>query len=146
LPAAGTDAAEDHRAKALRTARQEPHRDASAHRIAHHVGALDPQARHEVRRVARHPIGTIVGGSVEFLALPVAAVVERDDPAPGITERLHPARIDPVDAMVRGEAMDQEDRLAAVVALRRDVDESDVDAIGRKMPKHGCRTRPVRAT
>ena len=39
--------------------------------------------------------------------------------------------------------MDQEDRLAAVVGLRRDVNEGDIDAIGRETPKHGGRARPV---
>ena len=32
--------------------------------------------------------------------------------------------------------MDQEDRLAEVAALRRDVNEGDLDAIGREMLKH----------
>ena len=54
-------------------------------------------------------------GAYSFWLCPVAAVVERDDPAPGLGEGLHPARIDPVDAMVGGEAVDQEDRLAEVV-------------------------------
>ncbi len=33
--------------------------------------------------------------------------------------------------------MDQEDRLAAVADLRRDVNEGDVDAVGRKTPRRG---------
>ena len=59
----------------------------------------------------------------------MTAIVERDDAAPGLRQRLDPTRIDPVDAMVGGEAMNEQDRLAQVAALRRDVDERDVDAI-----------------
>ena len=93
--------------------------------------------REQVGRVLGHQIGAVVGGQIEFFALPMAAVVERDNPPPCPGERLDPARIDPVDAMVGGEAVDQKDRLAEVVRLRRNVDERDVDAAGRKMLKHG---------
>ena len=63
---------------------REEARDPRAHRIAHHVGALDSQMREQVGRVLGHEIGAIVGGRVELFALPVAAIVERDDAAPGL--------------------------------------------------------------
>ena len=85
--------------------------------------------REQVGRVSDHQIGAIVGGRVELCALPVAAIVERDDAAPGLSQRLDPTRIDPVDAMVRGEAMNEQDRLAEVTPLRLHIDERDVDAV-----------------
>ena len=97
--------AKDQRAHAARLGEREKARDPRAHRIAHHVGALDPQMRKQVGRVLRHQLGAVVGGQVEFFALPMAAVVEGDDPPPRLGERLDPARLDPIDAMVGGEAV-----------------------------------------
>ena len=127
---------EDQRAHEFGPAERQERGDARAHRIAHHVGALDPEAPEEIGRVAGHQVGAIVARGVELLARAVAAVVEGDDPPPGMGQRLDPARIDPVDAMVRGEAVDEEDRLAAVVALGGDVDIGDLDAVGRELPQH----------
>jgi hypothetical protein len=62
----------------------------------------------------------------------VTAVVEGDDAASGLGESCNPTWIDPVDAMVRGEAMNQQDRLAKVAPQRLDVDERDIDAVRRK--------------
>ena len=62
----------------------------------------------------------IIGlGRIELLALAMAAIVEGDDPPAGLRQRVDPARIDPVDRSARGEAMDQQDRLAAVRPVRR---------------------------
>ena len=75
------------------------------------------KARKQVGRVARHQVGAIVGGTVEFLAPAVTAVVERHHAASRMGQRLDPARVHPVDAVVGGEAVDQQDRLATVAAL-----------------------------
>ena len=72
----------------------------------------------------------ILGGRIELLARPVAAIVEGDDPPPRPGQRLDPTRIDPIDAMVRSKAVDQQNRLAAVAPFRRDVDEGDFNALG----------------
>ena len=111
-------------------------RDPRAHRIAHHVGAPNPKMREQVGRVAGHEIGAIGAGRVGLLALPMTAVVERDDPAPGAGQGLDPARVHPVHAKVRGEAVNEQDRLAEIVVLRRGVDEGDIDARGRKILRH----------
>ena len=68
----------------------------------------------------------------------MTAVVERHDAAPGCSQRLNPTRVDPVDAMVGGEAVNEQDGLAKIAAERRDVDERDVDAVRRKMPEFGA--------
>jgi hypothetical protein len=103
-------------------------RDPRAHRIAHDVGALDPQMRKEVDCIPGHEIGAIIGGRVELLALPMTAVVERHNAAPSLRQRFDPTRVDPVDAKVGGEAMNEQDRLAEIPACRRDIDKRDVDA------------------
>src|SRR5271166_84668 len=123
------EAAQDQRTHEIRLRQREEARDAGAHRIAHHVGPLDLKASEEIARVARHQLGAIVGRRVRLLARPVAAIVEGDDAPPRPGQRLDPARIDPVDAMVRSKAMDQQNRLAAVGSLRRDVDEGDVNTM-----------------
>ena len=81
-------------------------------------------------------IGRRVG---RLVALPVAAIVEGDHPPAVVGQRLDPARIDPVDAMVGGEAVDQQDRLAAVVALRGDVDKGQPQAVGIEELDHARR-------
>ena len=65
----------------------------------------------------------------------MAAIVERNDAAAGARERRHPARTDPVHFLVRGEAVDQHDRLALAF-----VEESDLHAI---MVKTRHRHRPA---
>jgi hypothetical protein len=91
----------------------------------------------QIGRVFRHQVSVIVARRVELFALSVSAVVERHDAAPCLSESRDPARIDPVDAMVRGEAVNEQDRLVQVAPLRLGVDEGDVDAIRRKMPELG---------
>ena len=93
--------------------------------------------REQVDRVPSHEIGAIVGGRMELFALPVAAIVERHDAAPGLRQRFDPTRVHPVDAMAGGEAMDQQDRLAKVMRPRRDIDERDLDPIRRETPELG---------
>ena len=108
--------AEDQPANALRMGEREEGGDARPHRIAHRVGPLDAEMVEQARRVGRHQrrmVGRRVG---RLVALAVAAIVEGDHPPAVVGQRLDPARIDPVDAMVGGEAVDQQDRLAAVAA------------------------------
>jgi hypothetical protein len=79
----------------------------------------------------------IVLRRVKLLALPVTAVVERHDAAASLSEGLDPARTDPIDAMVGGEGVNEQDRLAKVVAVGRYVDERDVDPVRGKMLNFG---------
>ena len=91
--------------------------------------------REQVGGVPNHQIEAIVGRSVELFALSVAAIVKRDDAAPGLGEGLDPARTHPVHAIVGGEAVNEQDRLVQVAPLWLGVDEGDVDASGRKTPE-----------
>ncbi len=61
---------------------------------------------------------------------------EFDHPPPGPGKGLNPARVDPGDAMVGGEAGDQQDRLAAIRPLGGYVDIGDVDAVGGEGLEH----------
>ena len=103
--------------------------DARAHRVAHDVRAVDVQVRQKIGGVARHEIRAVVGRGIELLARAVPAIVERHDPPPGPGQGLDPARIDPVDAMVGGEAVDEQDRLAPIRPLGGHVDIGEVNAV-----------------
>ena len=129
--------AENERADELGLAQRQEGRNPRAHRIAHHVGAFDVKVLKQIGRVAGHQVRAVVGRLIELLARAVASIVERDHPPPGPGQGLHPARIDPVDAMVGGEAVDQQNRLAAIRPLGRYVDIGDGDAIGREGLEHG---------
>ena len=81
------------RAHALRLGEREEARDPRPHRIAHHVGALDPQMLKQIGRVLGHQFGAIVGGRVELLALPMAAVSKATTRRPArAASRPSPAR------------------------------------------------------
>jgi hypothetical protein len=100
--------------------------------------------REQIGRVPDHQISVIIGGRVQLFALPMAAVVERDDAASGLSESLDPTRIHPIDAMIRGEAMNEQNWLAKVAAVRRNIDERDLDAVRRKALEHPNCPRSVR--
>ncbi len=61
--------------------------------------------------VVGHRGGVVGGGLVELARMAMAAVVERDDAAPGAGQRANPARADPVHLLGRGETVHQHDRL-----------------------------------
>ena len=124
--------AENRRAHQIGIGERESGGDPRAHRIAHHIGARDAEMGEQAPGILRHQRQRISGGIIELVALPVAAVVERDDAPPVAGERLDPLRIDPIDGMVRGKAMDQKDRLAAIGRRRRNVDIGDAHAIRRE--------------
>ena len=63
-----------------------------------------------------------------------------DHAPPGRCQRVDPARVDPVDLRARGEAVDEQDRLAAIARPGGRVDEGDADAIGGKLLH---RRRPI---
>jgi len=65
------------------------------------------------------------------------AIVERDDTAPRLRQSFDPTRVDPVHATVGGKAMNEQNRLAQIASLSRNVDKGDVDAVRREMLKFG---------
>ena len=83
-------------------------------------------------RVLRHERRRCSLGIVEFFAGAVAAVVECDDPKAVRRQEPDPARAGPICLHVRGEAVDEQDRLP--VALDRI---GDLNAIREKSP---CQT------
>ena len=52
-----------------------------AHRITHHVGALDAEMIEQTPRILGHLRRAVELRVVQLLALAVPAIVERDDPA-----------------------------------------------------------------
>jgi len=122
-------AAEDERTHEARFGKREEARDPRAHGIAHDVSALDAQMRKQVDRIPDHKIGAIVTRRVELFALPMTAIVERDDTAPSLRQSFDPTRVDPVHATVGGKAMNEQNRLAQIASLSRNVDKGDVDAV-----------------
>ena len=72
----------------------------------------------QARRVGGHQRRMVGGGIGRFVALAVAAIVEGDHPPAVMGQRFDPTRIDPVDAMVGGEAVDEQDRRIGAVGRR----------------------------
>ena len=99
-------------AHALGMRKREKRGDARAHRIAHHVGAGDAEMVEQAARVLGHRRRAVEARVVELLAVPMPAIVEGDDAAPGLGQRAHPAGIEPIGRNVGGKAVDQEDGLA----------------------------------
>ena len=111
--------------------------DARAHGIAKHVGSFDAEMIEEPPRVLRHDRAGIGFGIVEFLAGAVAPVVERNDPKAVHRQEPDPARAGPVCLHIRGEAVDEQDRVP--LALDRI---GDLNAI-RREKLHARPSRPI---
>ena len=131
------EAAEKHRAHPLRGDERHMGRDPCAHGIAHHVGPPDAEMIEKPAAILRHAVGIVGLRVVELLALPMAPVVEGDDPVSGARQGLHPKRVDPVDRMVRGEAVDEQDRIALPL-MGRHVDIGDAHAVGIEIAHRTC--------
>src|SRR5437763_59788 len=71
---------------------------------------------------AARRVGMRVGQIVEFCGLAVAAIIERDHAAVVAHERRDPAGLHPVDLLVGGKAMHQDDRLARALVEIGDLD------------------------
>ena len=87
----------------------EKRRDASAHGIAHHVGAGDAEMIEQAAPILRHGRRAIKCRVIELLALPVTPIVVSDDAAAGLRKGPHPAGADPVLRHIGGEAVNEQD-------------------------------------
>jgi len=58
----------------------------------------------------------------------MAAIIRCDDPPTVARQGLYPERVSPVHGVIRGKAVDQDDRLLAVIAARRNIDVGDARA------------------
>ena len=95
-------------ADAMRIGERQEGGNARAHGIAHDVGLGDAEMVEQRDRVVGHA-GRMVGRRIMGLvARAMAAIVERDHPVAGITKRLQPTRINPVDVGAGGKAVDQQ--------------------------------------
>ncbi len=126
------EAAQDQPAHPRRMLPREEGGDPGAHGIAHHVGAVDGEMVEQIGRVRRHPVRRVSLRVVQLLARSVAAVVDQDRAPSRLGQRRRPARRDPVDAVRRGEAVDQQDRLAEVEAVGRHVAIGQRHAVGEE--------------
>ena len=59
----------------------------------------------------RHIADRVALGIVELVALPMAAMVEGDDPEPSSDECIDPFGADPVHIEIGGKAVDEDDRV-----------------------------------
>ena len=122
------DAAQNQCAHALGMPRGEHRRDARAERIAHHVGAFEAEMPDQRRDIGRHHVGVVVGRIVKLGRLAMPAIVERDDAAVVARERRDPAGLHPVDLLVGGETVHQDDRIAGTLVEIDDLDISMFEA------------------
>src|SRR5262249_44666510 len=79
-----------------------------------------------------HDRAVIGGGVIELARRAMAAIVECDSAAPGLAQRRHPARRDPIDLFVRRKAVHEHDWLALPF-----VKESDLHAVMRELRHAG---------
>ena len=83
--------AQDQAAHPLRMSEREKHGDARAHRIAHHIGAVDAEMVEQAARILGHGRRAIAARIVELLASSMPAIVEGDDAAAGLASACDPA-------------------------------------------------------
>ena len=94
------EAAQNGRPHARRMGERQKGRDPRPHGIAHDVAALDAQMIEQRPRVlGQHGQGVAIG-IVRLVALPVAAIVERDHPPTRVRQGLSPQRVQPVDRVI----------------------------------------------
>ena len=91
--------------------------DAPAHRIAHDVDPAEPEMVDEVGGVPGQRRQVVRAGIGELGAGAMAAHVHGDGAVAGLGERVDPAGRAPVDRVVGGEAVDEEDRIALPVSI-----------------------------
>src|ERR1700691_4233365 len=69
-----------------------------------------PQMIQQCAYVRRHGRAVVCAWVIEFGGLPMAAVVQRDDASPSAGKRRHPAGVNPVNLLVGGKSVDEDDR------------------------------------
>ncbi|QTK78577.1 hypothetical protein AT6N2_C0719 [Agrobacterium tumefaciens] len=88
-----------------------------AHGIAHHMGFRDAQMIEQRHRVVGHDRGIISLGIMWLVACAMAAIVDGNHPVAGVTQRLQPAGMHPVDIGAGRKAVDQQNRVTRRITL-----------------------------
>src|SRR6266545_4962769 len=110
----GADSPQDGATDAIRCIEHDLQSDARTHRVAEVRSGGDVQVVEQAGHIAGHDVDRIRGGVVRLVAASMAPTVETDDPKPGVGERLLPPRADPVELVVRREAVHRDQRHAAL--------------------------------
>jgi hypothetical protein len=126
--AAPADASERDASQAAGVIEHRLHADASSHRVPQVVGHPDVEMVEQPAHVGGHDVHRVGGGVVGLVAGAVATAVETHDAKPGLGQRLLPACSDPVQLIVGGEAVHEDDGRAILRSMQLVV-QSDAVAV-----------------